>query len=112
MGSSSAESRHSKTIYFGLSALNSFSDARNTSISLDKTLPNDSFRQNATLATVRVLASKKYVAKLVERVLADHKDVLRNPAAASAIGEMLDTFVTAGWPAAMTLTLRLDEAVR
>jgi hypothetical protein len=50
--------------------------------------------------------------KLVERVLADHKDVLRNPAAASAISEMLDTFVTAGWPAAMTLTFRLDEAVR
>jgi len=50
--------------------------------------------------------------KLVERVLADHKDVLRNPVAASAIGEMLDTFVTASWPAAMTLTFRLDEAIR
>ncbi len=50
--------------------------------------------------------------KLVERVLADHKDVLRNPEAANAIGEMLDTFVTAGWPAAMTLTFRLDEAIR
>lgn len=50
--------------------------------------------------------------KLVERVLADHKDVLRNPEAASAIGEMLDTFVTASWPAAMTLTFRLDEAIR
>jgi len=50
--------------------------------------------------------------KLVERVLADHKDVLRNPVAASAIGVMLDTFVTASWPAAMTLTFRLDEAIR
>jgi hypothetical protein len=50
--------------------------------------------------------------KLVERVLADHKDVLRSPEAANAIGEMLDTFVTAGWPAAMTLTFRLDEAIR
>ncbi len=50
--------------------------------------------------------------KLVERVLADHKDVLRNRVAASAIGEMLDTFVTASWPAAMTLTFRLDEAIR
>jgi hypothetical protein len=50
--------------------------------------------------------------KLVERVLADHKDVLRNPEAANAIGEMLDTFVTAGWPTAMTLTFRLDEAIR
>ena len=42
--------------------------------------------------------------KLVERVVA--------AAAADAIGEMLDTFLTAGWPAAMTLTFRLDEAVR
>lgn len=39
--------------------------------------------------------------KLVERVLADHKDVLRTPEAAKAIGEMLDTFVTAGWATAM-----------
>jgi hypothetical protein len=50
--------------------------------------------------------------KLVERVLADHKDILRASDAANAIGEMLDTFVTAGWPAAMTLTFRLDEAIR
>jgi hypothetical protein len=50
--------------------------------------------------------------KLVERVLADHKDVLRIPEAADAIGEMLDTFVTAGWSAAMMLTFRLDEAIR
>jgi hypothetical protein len=41
-----------------------------------------------------------------------NKDVLRNPAAANAIGEMLDTLVTAGWPAAMTLTFRLGQAVR
>jgi hypothetical protein len=50
--------------------------------------------------------------KLVERVLADHKDVLRTPEAANAIGEMLDTFVTAGWATAMRLTFRLDEAIR
>jgi hypothetical protein len=50
--------------------------------------------------------------KLVERVLADHKDVLRIPEAANAIGEMLDTFVTAGWTTAMMLTFKLDEAIR
>ena len=50
--------------------------------------------------------------KLVERVLADHKEVLRIPQAANSIGEMLDTFVTAGWPSAMMLTFRLDEAIR
>jgi hypothetical protein len=50
--------------------------------------------------------------KLVERILADHKDVLRSPEAANAIGEMLDTFVAAGWTTAMMLTFRLDEAIR
>jgi hypothetical protein len=46
------------------------------------------------------------------RVLADHKDVFRTREAANAIGEMLDTFVTAGWATAMMLTFRLDEAIR
>lgn len=41
-----------------------------------------------------------------------HKDVLRSPEAANAIGEMLDTFVTAGWTTAMMLTFRFDEAIR
>jgi hypothetical protein len=50
--------------------------------------------------------------KLVERVLADHKDVLRTSDAANAIGKMLDTFVTAGWATAMMLTFRLEEAIR
>jgi hypothetical protein len=50
--------------------------------------------------------------KLVERVLADHKDVLRTLDAANAIGEMLDTVVTAGWATAMTLTFQLDDAIR
>jgi hypothetical protein len=76
-----------------------------------------------TYAAAVCRASKKFsyhydpmaideMTKLVERVLADHKDVLRAPEAANAIGEMLDTFVTAGWPTAMTLTFRLDEAIR
>jgi hypothetical protein len=50
--------------------------------------------------------------KLVEHVLADHRDVLRESAIAKDIGEMLDLFVSAGWPQAMTLTFRLDEAIR
>jgi hypothetical protein len=47
-----------------------------------------------------------------EQFPTDHKDVLRSPEAANAIGEMLDTFVTAGWTTAMMLTFRLDEAIR
>jgi hypothetical protein len=50
--------------------------------------------------------------KLVEHVLADHKEILRAPEAADAIGEMLDIFVTAGWSTAMRLTFRLGDAIR
>jgi hypothetical protein len=52
------------------------------------------------------------IVKLVEHVLADHRDVLREPAIAKDIGEILDLFVSAGWPQAMNLTFRLDEAIR
>jgi hypothetical protein len=50
--------------------------------------------------------------KLVEHVLADHKEILRETPVANALGEMLDLFVRAGWPQAMQLTFRLDQAVR
>jgi hypothetical protein len=52
------------------------------------------------------------IVKLVEHVLADHRDVLREPLIAKDLGEMLDLFVRAGWPQAMSLTFRLDEAIR
>ncbi len=50
--------------------------------------------------------------KLVEHVLADHREVLRETATANALGEMLDIFVSAGWSQAMSLTFKLDQAVR
>ena len=50
--------------------------------------------------------------KLAERVLADHKDVLRNRESANALGGILDPFVRAGWPEAVRLVFRLDEAIR
>jgi hypothetical protein len=50
--------------------------------------------------------------KLVEHVLADHKELLRETVVANALGEMLDIFVKAGWPQAMQLTFQLDRAVR
>jgi hypothetical protein len=52
------------------------------------------------------------IVKLVERVLADHKDVLRETGVTNALGEMLDIFVRAGWQQAMQITFRLDQAVR
>jgi hypothetical protein len=50
--------------------------------------------------------------KLAQRVLADHKDVLRVRRTATALGEVLDTFVKAGWPEAVRLAYTVDEAVR
>jgi hypothetical protein len=50
--------------------------------------------------------------KLVEHVLADHREILRETPTADSLGEMLDIFVSAGWPQAMSLTFRLDEVVR
>jgi hypothetical protein len=50
--------------------------------------------------------------KLAKRVLADHKDILRARETATALGEVLDTFVKAGWPEAVRLAFTVDEAVR
>jgi hypothetical protein len=52
------------------------------------------------------------VVKLVERSLADYKEALKDPSVATALGEMLDLFVRAGWPEALRLTFKLDDAVR
>jgi hypothetical protein len=49
---------------------------------------------------------------LVERVLADFKEVLRDTSIANALGDMLDIFVRAGWPQAMQLTFKLDNVIR
>jgi hypothetical protein len=49
---------------------------------------------------------------LVERALADYKDVLRDPPIANALGDMLDIFVRAGWPQAVQLTFKLDNIIR
>lgn len=52
------------------------------------------------------------VVKLVEHSLADHKDALKDPSIATALGEILDLFVRAGWPDALRLTFKLDQAMR
>jgi len=50
--------------------------------------------------------------KLAERVLADHRDALQVKETATALGEILDSFVKAGWPEAVRLVFRVNEAVR
>ncbi|MGA7236261.1 MAG: hypothetical protein WBY44_11310 [Bryobacteraceae bacterium] len=50
--------------------------------------------------------------KLAERVLADYRDALQVKGTATALGEILDSFVKAGWPEAVRLVFRVNEAVR
>lgn len=52
------------------------------------------------------------VVKLVENSLADFKEVLKDPSVATSLGEILDIFARAGWPDALRLTFKLDQAVR
>ena len=50
--------------------------------------------------------------KLAEQVLADHKELLRDGPNALHFAEILDVFVSAGWPRAMQIVTLLDKAIR
>ena len=52
------------------------------------------------------------VVKLTEIVLADHKDILSKAKNAANLGTILDVFLSAGWPEATRLVMRLENAVR
>jgi hypothetical protein len=52
------------------------------------------------------------VVKLTEVVLADHKDILSKAPNAANLGTILDVFLSAGWPEATRLVMRLENAVR
>jgi hypothetical protein len=57
------------------------------------------------------------VVKLVQRVLADHREIFqtvegKEPESLAALLEVLDLFVEAGWPEARQLTHRLEEIYR
>jgi hypothetical protein len=52
------------------------------------------------------------VVKLTEVVLADHKDILAEAENAANLGTVLDVFLSAGWPEATRLVMRLENAVR
>ena len=56
--------------------------------------------------------AKDEVVALVNTVLADHKDILRDPTAAASLGSILDAFVDASWPEATKLVMQLDDAIR
>ena len=50
--------------------------------------------------------------KLVESILADHRESVQEEASVKNLLELLDAFVEAGWPEALNLVWRLDEIYR
>jgi len=52
------------------------------------------------------------VVKLVETILADHRDQMRDPEALNQLLGLLDIFAETGWPEALRLVWRLDEVFR
>jgi len=50
--------------------------------------------------------------KLVESILADHRESVQEEASIKNLLELLDAFVEAGWPEALNLVWRLDEIYR
>jgi hypothetical protein len=54
----------------------------------------------------------KEVVELVERILADHRGEIREPASFQNLLRLLDIFASAGWPEALQLVWRLDEVYR
>jgi hypothetical protein len=52
------------------------------------------------------------VVKLVEAVLADHRDTVTDGEPLQNLLSLLDTFAKAGWPTALNLVWRLDEIFR
>lgn len=49
------------------------------------------------------------IVRIVERYLADHRDIFADSSRLSDLMDCVDAFVRAGWPAAQALTFRLGE---
>lgn len=50
--------------------------------------------------------------EFAEVVLSEHRDLLRDETSAGQFSDLLDLFVTVGWPQAVQMVTRLDEALR
>jgi hypothetical protein len=50
--------------------------------------------------------------RLVERILADHQQLLRTPECLTAVRQICDVFVAAGWPRAHQLVFGIERAFR
>jgi hypothetical protein len=49
--------------------------------------------------------------KFAEKLLADHREWLRDRTNAVRLAQILDVFVQVGWPAAMQIALKMDPAL-
>jgi hypothetical protein len=56
--------------------------------------------------------SANLIVRIVERYLADHREVFADPDRVNDLVDSLDVFVRAGWPEAQSLTFRLGEIWR
>jgi hypothetical protein len=52
------------------------------------------------------------VVRFAEIIMADHKEILKDPANAANFAFILDQFVEFGWPQAPQVLMELDAAVR
>jgi len=64
------------------------------------------------LQTSAVLRLTQIEITLAINNIDENKDALKDPSIATALGEILDLFVRAGWPDALRLTFKLDQAMR
>jgi hypothetical protein len=76
-------------------------------------LATKSIRSSATAGFQRESLAVGEVVKLIQRVLADHREIFQSDSEClSALLDVLDLFVEAGWPEARQLTHRLEEIFR
>jgi hypothetical protein len=52
------------------------------------------------------------VVRFAEIIMADHKEILKDPTNAANLAFILDQFVEFGWPQATQVLMKLDTAVR
>ena len=74
-------------------------------------------RQGASVGYQNESLAVKDVVEMIQQLIADHREVILSgssddSACLDALLEVLDLFVEAGWPAARSLTHRLEEIYR
>jgi len=69
-------------------------------------------RRGARTGYLHDSLARNEAVKLVERAIAEFREGLKQPEVATAVSGMLNLFTRYGWPEAVTLTFKLDDAFR